>query len=260
MEDNVEMNVERQPVVSIQGGEVFANSRDVAAFFGKRHDDVLRAIGGLLAAEPNLCLRNFTETSVLVEMPQGGTRPSRAFNMNRDGFTLMAMGFTGNTALKWKLRYIEAFNALEAELRNQPAVDPMKMLNDPSSMRGLLLNYADKVLVLEGEKAALQPKADALARIAESDGSLCITDAAKTLQVRPNDLFKFLRAHSWIYRRPSTDHDVAYQSKLMTGLLEHKTTTVHRSDGSEKITTQVRVMPKGLTRLAQEFPAHLRAA
>ena len=48
-----------------------------------------------------------------------------------------------------------------------------------------------------------------------------------------------------------------YQSKLANGLLEHKTTTVHRSDGSEKTATQVRVTPKGLTRLAMEFQPHL---
>lgn len=140
-----------------------------------------------------------------------------------------------------------------------PAVDPLKVLNDPAAMRGLLLTYSEKVIELEAVKAELQPKAEALARIAESDGSLCVTDAAKTLQVRPGDLFKFLRSHKWVYRRPATDHDVAYQTQLMAGLLEHKTTTVHRSDGSEKITTQVRVTPKGLARLAQEFPPHLRS-
>lgn len=46
---------------------------------------------------------------------------------------------------------------------------------------------------------------------------------------------------------------IAYQDKLAAGLLEHKTTTVHRTDGSEKTVTQVRVTPKGLTRLAQEL-------
>lgn len=48
--------------------------------------------------------------------------------------------------------------------------------------------------------------------------------------------------------------EVAYQDKLAAGLLEHKTTTVYRSDGSEKTATQVRVTTKGLTRLAREFP------
>lgn len=66
-------------------------------------------------------------------------------------------------------------------------------------------------------------------------------------------LFAFLRSHRWIYSRQGSS-DIAYQDKLATGLLEHKTTTVNRSDGSEKTATQVRVTPKGLGRLAREFP------
>lgn len=141
-----------------------------------------------------------------------------------------------------------------------PISDPMQALNDPATMRTLLLTYTEKVIALEAANAELSPKAEALARIAESEGSFCITDAAKTLQVPPNALFKFLRSHGWIYTRPGTSQDVAYQSKLASGLLEHKTTTVTRSDGSEKTVTQVRVTPKGLTRLAQEFPPSVRPA
>lgn len=48
--------------------------------------------------------------------------------------------------------------------------------------------------------------------------------------------------------------DIAYQDKLASGLLEHKVTTVYRTDGSEKSVTQVRVTPKGLTALARVFP------
>ena len=117
-----------------------------------------------------------------------------------------------------------------------------------------------KAAELEAATAEMAPKVEALARIAESAGSFCITDAAKTLQVQPNALFKFLRSHNWIYARPGTSHDVAYQSKLAAGFLEHKTTTVTRSDGSEKTVTQVRVTPKGLTRLAQEFQPAVRPA
>lgn len=248
---------DRRPIVSTRNGEVFANSRDVAAYFGKEHRNVTRDVEGLLKTEHTLQLRDFVECPYIE--PQNG-QSYRSYDMSRKGFMLLAMGFTGSAALKLKLRYIDQFDAMEAELRGRPPIDPMKALNDPAALRGLLLSYSEKVTALEADKALLMPKAEALERIAEADGSLCITDAAKTLQVRPTDLFKFLRHHSWIYRRPSTDHDVAYQSKLALGLLEHKTTTVHRSDGSEKITTQVRVTPRGLTRLAQEFPPAMRVA
>ena len=118
------------------------------------------------------------------------------------------------------------------------------------ALRGLLLTYTEKVLSLEAENRALLPKADALDRIATADGSLCITDAAKALQQRPKDLFQFLSAHGWIYSRQGSGY-IAYQSKLQASLLEHKTTTILRADGSEKITEQVRITPKGLSVLAK---------
>jgi len=99
--------------------------------------------------------------------------------------------------------------------------------------------------------AVLEPKAAALDRIATADGSLCITNAAKDLQVRPKDLFAFLSGHKWIYRRAGGGGFVAYQDRLQSGLLEHKVTIVTRSDGSEKLTEQVLVTAKGMTRLAE---------
>lgn len=238
---------ERKPVVFARDGEVFANSRDVAAFFGKRHDDTLRAIRNLIEQEPDLGVRNFAETPY-VEPSNGQTY--RSFDMDRDGFTLLAMGFTGAKALKWKLSYIEAFNALEAECRRIAQSGPMVDLNDPAQLRGLLLNYSDKAEKLERRVQELLPSQEALERISKADGSLCITDAAKALQVRPKDLFEYLTSNGWVYKRPGSPHYLGYQSKTAAALLEHKITTVLRADGSEKVTEQVRITPKGLTKLA----------
>ncbi|MBP2150103.1 phage regulator Rha-like protein [Xanthobacter flavus] len=55
-------------------------------------------------------------------MPRGGTRQVRSFDMTRDGFTLLAMGFTGAKALKFKLAYIAEFNAMEEALKAPPPV------------------------------------------------------------------------------------------------------------------------------------------
>lgn len=104
-----------EPVVFVRNHTVFASSKHIADFFGKRHDNVLRDIDNLLRQEPKMRLLNFEETTIDRQNPIGGaTIKSRAYNMNRDGFTLIAMGFTGKRALAWKLKYIEAFNAMEA--------------------------------------------------------------------------------------------------------------------------------------------------
>lgn len=140
---------------------------------------------------------------------------------------------------------------IECERR---AKNPLAALEDPAAMRTLLLGYAEKVLERDKLISHLQPQAAALHRISLADGSLCITDAAKTLGIQPQKvLIPYLRANKWIYNRTGCAHPIAYQDKLQQMLLEHKVTTVNRTDGSEKITEQVRITPKGLTKLAQIF-------
>lgn len=249
MHDDVKVNAERQPVVQIKDGGVYADSRDVAQFFGRGHREVLRAIRDLIEKEPDLGRCNFAPFKI---NDLTGETTSH-YEMDRRGFTLLAMGFTGAKALKWKIRYIEAFELMEAELRARPVVDPIQVLNDPAAMRGLLLTYSEKVLALEADKAEMQADVDALERIAKADGSLCLTDAAKALQQRPKDLIAYLSSHHWIYRRAGGDHWVGYQQRLQSGDLEHKVTTVLRADGTEKITEQVRMTPQGLAKLAKLF-------
>jgi Rha family phage regulatory protein len=248
---------ERQPVLNVKNGEVFASSRDVAESFGRNHRDVTRAIDVLVEHEPSLRLRTFTQTQIERITPTGGAVLDRAFEMTRDGFTLLAMGFTGAKALKWKLRYIEAFNRMEAELRDRPA-DPMAVLNNPAQLRNLLLTYSEKVTTLESQNAAMVPKVAALNRIAELDGSFCVRDAAKNLQIPENILWRYLRSNGWVYRRPGSPGEIGYSTHLANGDLTHKVMEYQRPDGTTSSRTQVRITPKGLTVLAQAFPPKAR--
>lgn len=182
-------------------------------------------------------------------------RTAKAILINERGYLMLVKSFTDDLAWQVQDMLVESYFS-----KPGAAFDPSTVLESPAAMRGLLLTYTEKVLALEGEVEEMRPQVQALERIAISDGSMCITDAAKTLQVRPKTLFDFLKSHGWIYTRAGSGDYIAYQPKLQMGLLEHKTTVVTRSDGSEKTTTQVRVTPKGLARLAQEFPPIVRAA
>lgn len=86
-------------------------SLDVAETFGKRHDHVLRDVKELGCSE-EFRLPNFGETYYLDA--QG--RKQRMIVMTRDGFTLLAMGYTGDLAMKFKEAYIRQFNAMESAL------------------------------------------------------------------------------------------------------------------------------------------------
>jgi len=120
--------VSARPELSIHNGIVTTTSVQVAQFFGKRHDNVLRAIRVLIremASDDRLL--NFEETVDVRENPSGGAPISMpAYRMDREGFMLLAMGFTGKEALRWKLAFIAAFNRMEAELQ-KPAYDPARI-------------------------------------------------------------------------------------------------------------------------------------
>lgn len=132
----------------------------------------------------------------------------------------------------------------------KPAIDPMTALNDPSFLRSTLLTYTEKVIELESQVEEMKPDVEALTRIAKSQGSMCVTDAAKQLQVKPKSLFDTMSQLKWIYRRLGTPW-IGYQDKIQQGLIEHKVTVITKPDGEDKSIPQVRVTPKGLSKLAK---------
>lgn len=114
------MSNQNAPVVTISDGVVTTLSSDVATFFEKRHDNVLGAIEKIIANLPQERLLNFKETVVTRANPSGGGPiQSKAYRLTRDGFTFLAMGFTGKKAQAFKWAYIDAFNHMEATLKAQ---------------------------------------------------------------------------------------------------------------------------------------------
>lgn len=130
---------------------------------------------------------------------------------------------------------------------------PAAALEDPVVMRALLLSYCDRVIASETAATRLSEKASALDRLADASGTMCVTDAAKTLGMQPKKLFYWLMAHDWVYRRERSGAYAAYQTRLTSGLLAQKVTRITRTDGSARLAEQVLVTPKGLARLAAEI-------
>jgi len=223
---------------AFDGAAQTMSSQEIAELTGKQHKDVRRDIQNM---EQELS-RTFAQKSE----PSTGGRPSVIYLLPKRETLILVSGYN----LPMRAKIIDRWQELEAAQRP----DPMVALSDPATMRALLLGYTEKVIALEGRVSELQPKAVALDRIANTDGSLCLMDAAKTLQVRPKDLIGYMKAHLWIFMRVGTSHWVGRAEKLNAGYLEHKVTTIHRTDGTERITTQVRVTPKGLAKLAEAFP------
>ena len=120
MEDSqtIGQEIAMQPIaflVEIDGGNMFTSSLIVAQAFEKEHKDVLKAISNLECSD-DFRERNFAPSSYTAETGNGAVREYPLYQITRDGFAFLAMGFTGKKAAAWKEKFLEAFNAMEAAL------------------------------------------------------------------------------------------------------------------------------------------------
>lgn len=228
-----------QSAVSIASGPLTMSSREIAELVESRHDKVKQSIERLV------------NRGVIVQPPMGDeqdvdalgrVRTTTVYRLEkRDSIVVVAQLSPEFTA-----RLVDRWQELEEQVAGAPTID----LNNPAQLRQLLLAYNEKHAELVQQIDDLRPARAELDRIAETDGSFCITDAAKLLQMRPKNLFIWLKENGWIYKRPGGANFLGYHSKTSSSLLEHKVTTVLRADGSEKVTEQVRATSKGLVKLA----------
>lgn len=110
-------------LVKIVSGKVTVNSKQVSEHFEKAHRQVLRDIRDLLEDSGEFGVHNFVLSSYISLQ----NKKLSCYEMTRDGFSLLAMGFTGKQAIEWKIKYINAFNEMEKMLSGENSV--MKQLN-----------------------------------------------------------------------------------------------------------------------------------
>nr|DAH77510.1 MAG TPA: regulatory protein [Caudoviricetes sp.] len=105
-------------LVAVSNGQLVTDSRTVAERFEKEHGKVLRAIDNLVSQN------RLTKNMFLEQTHEYRGREFRYYLMNRDGFSLLVMGFTGQKALEWKLKFLAAFNEMDKILHSVPKVSP----------------------------------------------------------------------------------------------------------------------------------------
>ena len=103
-------------LVFVMNNEVYTDSRKIATYFGKRHNDVLRAIENAIST-----VRNFAcseKAFVKGEYSDASGKSNPLYYLNRDAFSFVVMGFTGQKAAEWKWNYIQEFNRMEKILKS----------------------------------------------------------------------------------------------------------------------------------------------
>lgn len=195
-------------ILKEENGQVLASSREVAEKFGKRHDSVLRDIDNLIKSDSTILWSEmFRETTYT----NSRGKNYRCFDMNRDGFSLLCMGFTGKEALEWKLKYINAFNQMEEKLKSNTQLTEeekyklMLFSKDASEVayaHNKLVEIATAPLVAEIKEQ--KPKVEYHDDVLNKEGLITTTVIAKDLGFKSaTKLNKIMNMNKIIFKNQS---------------------------------------------------------
>ncbi|NDO43203.1 hypothetical protein FMM66_12360 [[Clostridium] cocleatum] len=147
------------------------------------------------------------------------------FTMNRDGFTLLAMGFTGKEALEWKFKYIEAFNNMETKL------------NSPEFIMNRALEISRKqVEALMLENKELKPKGEYFDALVDRNLLTNFRDTAKEIHVKQKVLMEYLYDKKYIYK-DKRGNTKPYAKHVENGYFEIKEYANNKAVGVQTLVT-----------------------
>ena len=214
-------------------------SREIAELTGKQHKDVIRDIRVMLQAleGDGANLRHVREDKDC----RGYTAN---FHLDRELTETLITGYS----IPLRHRVIRRLHELEQRAA-APAIP--QTYSEALRVAADLHEQNTQLRLVVGEQA---PKVEALGRIAEARGTLCLTDTAKHLNIPRHAIIDWMRENRWIYRREGSAHWLAYQPRMAAGLLEHRVTVIGTdSIGDQRLASLVRVTPKGLAKLAEKI-------
>lgn len=232
-------------------GQLVVSSREVAKHFNKRHDklthEIKRMYGDYVAAEgtPKMVDTPLFFENKYVHSQNGQTYVE--YLMPRDGFTLLAMGFTGKEALEWKLKYIEAFNSMEKQLRelNRDSY----MIDDPIERAKKWIEERKERDALAKQVEEAQPSLLFTKAVSGSSTSILVGALAKLIKQNGVDmgqkrLFAWMRENGFLIKSGS-DRNMPTQKSMNANLFEVREGSYIDSNGKPKITRTPLVTGKG---------------
>lgn len=235
--------------IDVLDDKFVVDSRSIANNFEKRHDNILRDIENIKKD-----VLNFEEMFIESQLPDNYGRLQKVYLMNRDGFSLLAMGFTGKLAFDWKIKYINAFNQME------------KAWNTPEQIMARALKMADAEMerlkadnqYLIADNKRMRPKEIFADAVATSHTSILIGDLAKLLkqngiETGQKRLFEWMRENGYLIKRKGSDWNMPTQKAMELGLFEVKESTVNNPDGSVRINRTTKVTGKGQQYFVNKF-------
>lgn len=236
--------MENQIKITTSNGELVVSSRQVAENFGKEHSKVIRSIEGIA---------NFGDTQGMFHkvsyVNEQNGQEYKEYLMNRDGFSLLVMGFTGKEAMAWKLKYIEAFNAMEKKLSKPQLTLTEQMAQGLLAAQQLLAEKSKQVEHLTTTIEEQKPKVLFADAVSASKTSILIGDLAKLIrqngvEVGQKRLFEWLRNNGWLMKSGNSKN-MPTQRGMEMKLFEVKEGSYVDSNGVNVVTKTTKVTGKG---------------
>ena len=224
-------------LVQVINNQVVVSSKQVAESFSKDHKHILDIINKYIRAENSALTNWFHKTHY-----QAGTgKQYPMYLMNRSGFSLLVMGFTGEKALEWKIKYIEAFDAMEKQLKMNSMLPDFT--NPVEAAKAWIKQYEEKEQ-LQQQLEEAKPKADFADAITACKTSIPVGLFAKTiakqLNIGRNRLFEKLREWNLLMTLPS-EYNKPTQKAIGLGIFEME----EKQHGVDTFRVKVKVTPKG---------------
>jgi anti-repressor protein len=238
----------------VREGRVVVSSRHVARVFEKPHGIVTRSIRDLLdKCTPRFGRSNFALT--VFKDSQG--REQEEVLMTRDGFVLLAMGYTGKKAMSFKEAYIAEFNRMERELRGPDAGEFRIPKSLPEALR-LAAKLEEERAELEERNRKLAPRALAWEATCREGTDLSIQAVAKEMSrlgTGPRRLFELLARRRVLYRLDGTW--VPMQRYIDSGHFRVKRVTVNLGPDRQRSYCRTLVTPLGRDLIARVLTERL---
>lgn len=245
--------IEQSVVYKTEKGTPVTDSIKVAGVFGKQHKNIIQAIRNLLgSAENSAHARWFYESTYLDA--QGKKRPM--FIMNRDGFSLLAMGLNGAKALQFKVAFIDQFNKMEEVVKQVvQQAQPTLPTTFAEALR-LAAEQAEKIEEQQRQIEAERPRVLFSQAVETSQDSILIGELAKLIcqngvDIGEKRLFAWLRSSGYLCQQGER-YNQPTQKALEKGLFELRKVTINVGDHT-KVRTTTKVTGKGQVYFVNKF-------
>lgn len=242
-------------VLSNDKGQSITTSLIIAAIFEKEHRNVCRDIESLSCSEEFNTL-NFERISYVDSM----SREQKAYNMTKDGFSFLVMGYTGVRAATFKELFIKEFNKREALLKDDDYIisRAMSLLSDrlkAIEAKNQLLEACNQDNVKKLQEQ--EPKVLFADSVAASSKSILIGELAKIITqngytIGQNRLFVWLRANGYL-GISGERYNIPHQKYIEQGLFELKETTINQAGGTVIVSITTKVTGKGQIYFVNKF-------